>query len=98
MAANSPSFSMRAAPAIFILGWVVAAMGYFSILSENIAAGIAILAWTTSATFILLDRMAKYRADIRPLQSEWTDEETENGSTEIEPLTNPIDLGLDVPL
>ena len=98
MAANSPSLSMRATPALFILGWVVATMGYFSILSENIAAGLAIIAWTTSATFILLDRMAKYRADIRPLQTEWTDEETENESTEIEPLTNPLDLGLDIPL
>ncbi len=98
MAADSPSLSMRAAPALFILGWIVAAMGYFTILSENIAAGIAILSWTTSASFILLDRMAKYRADIRPLQTEWADEETENDISEVEPLTNPLDLGLDIPL
>ncbi len=98
MATNSPSLAMRAAPVLFILGWIVAATGYFSILSEYLAAGIAIFAWTAAATFILLDRMAKYRTDTRSLQSEWTEEESENGITEVQPLTNPLDLGLDVPL
>ena len=42
--------------------------------------------------------MAKYRADVRPLQNEWMDEEAENESSETEPMVNPRDLGLDIPL
>ena len=89
---------MRAAPSLFILGWIAAVIGYFSILPENIAAAIAILAWTTAFILVLLDRVAKYRADVRSLQNEWVDEEVENESSEIEPLVEPRDLGLDVPL
>ena len=98
MAADSPSISMRAAPALFILGWILAVLGYFGILPENLGAGLAILAWTTSVTLILLDRIAKYRAEVRPLQDVWGNGESEDESADIEPLANPRELGLDVPL
>ncbi len=98
MAANSPSISMRAAPALFIFGWIAAVLGYFGILPENLGAGLAILAWTTSVILILLDRMAKYRAEVGPLQDMWSDGESEDEETEVEPLANPRELGLDVPL
>jgi hypothetical protein len=98
MGADSPSLSMRAAPSLFILGWISAITGYFSVLSEDIAGLLAILAWTAAFILILLDRMAKYRADVRPLQNEWKDEEAENESSETEPMVNPRELGLDIPL
>ncbi|DAC24970.1 MAG TPA: hypothetical protein D7H94_00810 [Candidatus Poseidoniales archaeon] len=98
MVANSPSISMRSAPALFIFGWIAAVLGYFGILPENLGAALAILAWTTSVTLILLDRIAKYRAEVSPLQDVWSDGETEDEDAMVKPLANPRELGLDVPL
>ena len=54
MRADSPSLSMRAAPSLFILGWIAAITGYFSVIPEDIAGLLAILAWTAAFILILM--------------------------------------------